>query len=150
MSWCCKFKSEFFDIKHLFQYEYEEFLIKEAQWHQWCTDERMIANQWLVIKWKVEENDEHENNEWCKYHQRSIDDEDTQTVSELMKRCNLQSHCVSIWQFFLLFCLQHWQNRGTGKVDISWFLPILAELAVNLMFQLTIEISWSSQFLADF
>jgi len=42
------------------------------------------------------------------------------------------------------------QNRKREKVDISWFLPTFPELAVNLMCQLTIKISWLSQLLADY
>ena len=44
----------------------------------------------------------------------------------------------------------HWQNHKTEKVNISWFLPTFSELAVNLMCQLMIEISWLSQLLADY
>ncbi len=36
------------------------------------------------------------------------------------------------------------------KVNISWFLLTFSELAVNLMYQLTIEINWLSQLLADY
>ncbi len=42
------------------------------------------------------------------------------------------------------------QNREREKVDISWFLSTFSELAVNLMCQLTIEISWLSQLLANY
>ncbi len=42
------------------------------------------------------------------------------------------------------------QNRKAKKVDISWFLLTFSELAVNLICQLTIEISWLSQLLADY
>jgi len=38
----------------------------------------------------------------------------------------------------------HRQNHKAKKVDISWFLSTFSELAVNLICQLTIEISWLS------
>ncbi len=46
--------------------------------------------------------------------------------------------------------IQHRQNHETRKVDISWFLSTFSELAVNFMCQLTIEISWFFQLLADY
>ncbi len=44
----------------------------------------------------------------------------------------------------------HQQNHKREKVDISWFLLTFSELAVNLMCQLMIKISWFSQLLADY
>ncbi len=44
----------------------------------------------------------------------------------------------------------HWQNHEMKKVNISWFLLTFSELAVNLMYQLMIKISWLFQLLADY
>jgi len=85
----------------LFQYECEEFSMKEAFWHQWCSDERMISGKWLASERKVQDNDERRDDEWLECHQRSIDSEDSSTVLEFLKRRSALSYCVSFWQFFL-------------------------------------------------
>jgi len=85
----------------LFQYECEEFLMKEALWHQWCSNKRMISDEWLASEWKVQDDDERKDDEWLECHQRSIDSKDSLTVSEFLKKRNMSSYCVSFWQFFL-------------------------------------------------
>ncbi len=101
MSRCCKSQSRFFDTKHLFQYKCEEFLMKETLWHQWRSNERTISDEWLASEWKAQDNDKWKDVEWFKCHQRSIDSEDSSTVSEFLKRCSASSYYVSFWQFFL-------------------------------------------------
>jgi len=96
-----KSQSRFFNTKRLFQYECEEFLMRETLWHQWHSDERMISDEWLASEWKAQDNNEWKDDEWFKCYQRSIDNEDSLTVSEFLKRCSILSHCVSFWQFFL-------------------------------------------------
>ncbi len=53
MSQYHKFQSRFFNTKCLFQYECEEFSIRETLWYQWHSDERMILNEWLASEWKA-------------------------------------------------------------------------------------------------
>jgi len=85
----------------LFWYKCEEFSMKEALWHQWCSDERTISDEWLASEWEVQDDDEWEDDEWFKCHQRSIDSEDSLTVSEFLKRRSMSSYYVSFWKFFL-------------------------------------------------
>ncbi len=85
----------------MFQYECEEFLMKEAFWYQWCSNERMISDEWLASEQKAQDDDEWRDDEWLECHQKSIDSEDSLTVSEFLKRRSMSSYCVSFWQFFL-------------------------------------------------
>ncbi len=101
MSQCHKSQSRFFNTKRSFQYECEEFSIREAFWHQWRSNERIISDEWLTSEWKAQDDDEQEDDEWLKCHQRSINSEDSSTVSEFLKRRSVSSYCVSFWQFFL-------------------------------------------------
>ena len=101
MSQCHKSQSRFFNTKRSFQYECEEFSIREAFWHQWRSNERIISDEWLTSEWKAQDDDEREDDEWLKCHQRSINSEDSSTVSEFLKRRSVSSDCVSFWQFFL-------------------------------------------------
>jgi len=62
-------------------------------------------------------------------------------------------HCKDMTQSLLIYTERqqrlyahiatniHRENREAGKVGISWFLPTFPELTVNLMCQLTVEIS---------
>jgi len=79
----------------LFQYECEEFSMKEALWYQWCLNERTISDEWLASKQKAQDNDEWRDDEWLECHQKSIDNEDSLTVSKFLKRCSTSSYCVS-------------------------------------------------------
>ena len=101
MSQCHKSQSRFFNTKRSFQYKCEEFSIREAFWHQWRSNERIISDEWLTSEWKAQDDDEQEDDEWLKCHQRSINSEDSSTVSEFLKRRSVSSYCVSFWQFFL-------------------------------------------------
>jgi len=85
----------------LFQYKCEEFSMREALWHQWCSGEKMISDEWLASERKVQDDDEREDDEWLECHQRSINSEDSSTVSEFLKRRSMSSYYVSFWQFFL-------------------------------------------------
>ncbi len=69
--------------------------MKEALWYQWCSDKRIISNEWLASEWKAQDNDEREDDEWLECHQRSINSEDSSTVSEFLKRRSMSSYCVS-------------------------------------------------------
>ncbi len=69
--------------------------MKEALWYQWCSDKRIISNKWLASEWKAQDNDEREDDEWLECHQRSINSEDSSTVSEFLKRRSMSSYCVS-------------------------------------------------------
>ncbi len=101
MSWCYKFQSRFFSTKYSFQYKCEEFSMKEALWHQWSSDERIISGEWLASERKAQDDNEWRDNEWLKCHQRSIDNKDSLTVSKFLKRRSMSFYCVSFWQFFL-------------------------------------------------
>jgi len=68
---------------------------------------------------------------------------------EWLTKENEQKRYISL-MICIISAEMHRQNRETGKVNISWFLPTFPELAVNLMCQLTVEISWFSQLLAGF
>ncbi len=85
----------------MFWYEYEEFSMKEALWHQWCLNERTISDEWLASERKVQDDNEREDDKWFKCHQRSINSEDSLTVSEFLKRRSMSSYYVSFWKFFL-------------------------------------------------
>jgi len=63
-------------------------------------------------------------------------------ASRSRTRARFANLLVSISLKGFLFFDRHRQNRETRKVGISWFLSTFPELAVNLMCQLTVEISW--------
>ncbi len=75
--------------------------MREALWYQWRSNERMISDEWFTSEWKAQDNDKWEDDEWLECHQKSINSEDSLTVSEFLKRRNMLSYCVSFWQFFL-------------------------------------------------
>ena len=75
--------------------------MKETLWHQWFLNERMISDEWLASERKAQDNDKWRDDKWLECHQKSIDNEDSLTVSKFLKRCSMSFYYVSFWQFFL-------------------------------------------------
>ncbi len=69
----------------MFQYKCEEFSMREALWHQWSSGERIISGEWLASERKAQDDNEQRDDKWLECHQRSINSEDSSTVSEFEK-----------------------------------------------------------------
>ncbi len=119
----------------------KEFLIFNHQ--QLKKTKQIIEAQINKYRWNII----YEVNDWVWLSFRNV--KTTRSCKDLKdKQLELYQIMIKVEIFYHLRL--HWQNREAKKVGISWFLPTFSELAVNLMCQLTIEISWLSQLLADY